>query len=173
MLIRYFTAAATLLLLCTAPFAQAQTAASTQPSEAAAMQAMTPAQKAKLAPRRQTEQVVGTPLPTVTDGYRPTLTSPPSNASGAPAPVGTLPVHPTPAGAPDALPASPMRRCRCRSMAVPPAIVPAPTASATTPVRLAPRSTRPDASAEKSAIRSSAPDAGFSPVKFATIADWR
>lgn len=120
MFTRCLTAVAMLaLLLCTAPFAQAQTAAPTQPSEAAAMQAMTPAQKAKLAPRRQTEQVVGTPLPTVTDGYRPTLTSPPSNSSGAPAPVGTLPVHPTPAGAgvPDAPLPVPINGCAAGSCA--------------------------------------------------------
>ena len=116
MFTRQFTAAAALALLCTALSAQAQTPSSAQLSEAAAMEAMTPAQKAKLAPRRQTEQVVGTPLPTVTDGYRPTLTSPPS---GAPAPVGTLPVHPTPAGAgvPDAPLPVPVNGCAAGSCA--------------------------------------------------------
>lgn len=58
---------------------------------------LTPAQKAKLAPRRPTRQIVGSPLPIVTEGYRPTLTARP--ASGAPDPVGTLPVHPTPSNA--------------------------------------------------------------------------
>jgi hypothetical protein len=113
---RQFTAAAALALLCTALSAHAQTPTSAQLSEAAAMEAMTPAQKAKLAPRRQTEQVVGTPLPTVTDGYRPTLTSPPS---GAQPPVGALPVHPTPAGAgvPDAPLPVPVNDCVAGSCA--------------------------------------------------------
>lgn len=116
MLTRHFTAAAALALLCAAPSVQAQTAAGAQSTEAAAMEAMTPAQKAKLAPRRPTEQVVGTPLPTVTDGYRPTLTSPPS---GAQPPLGTLPVHPTPAGAgvPDAPLPVPVNGCAAGSCA--------------------------------------------------------
>jgi len=67
-------------------------------SEAAALQAMTPAQKARLAPRRPTRQVVGSPLPVVTEGYRPTLT-PRERASGLADPVGTLPVHPALSGA--------------------------------------------------------------------------
>lgn len=62
-----------------------------------AVQSLTPAQKAKLAPRRPTRQIVGSPLPIVTEGYRPTLTVRP--ASGAPDPAGTLPVHPTPSNA--------------------------------------------------------------------------
>lgn len=112
----HLTAAAALALLCTALSAHAQTPSSAQLSEAAAMEAMTPAQKAKLAPRRQAEQVVETPLPTVTDGYRPTLTSPPS---GAQPPVGTLPVHPTPAGAgvPDAPLPVPVSGCAAGSCA--------------------------------------------------------
>jgi hypothetical protein len=73
-------------LLFAVPAAQAQTDAG---------QALTPAQKAKLAPRRPTRQIVGSPLPIVTDGYRPTLT-PRAAASGTPDPVGTLPVHPAP-----------------------------------------------------------------------------
>jgi len=76
-------------LLLAGPAAQAQTALA---------QPLTPAQKAKLAPRRPTRQVVGSPLRTVTDGYRPTLT-PREAASGTPDPIGTLPVRPTPAGA--------------------------------------------------------------------------
>ena len=76
-------------LLFAMPAAQAQTDAA---------RPLTPAQKAKLAPRRPTRQIVGSPLPTVTDGYRPTL-SPRAAASGTPDPVGTLPVHPTPTGA--------------------------------------------------------------------------
>ncbi len=68
-------------------------------SALALAQPLTPAQKAKLAPRRPTRQIVGSPLPIVTDGYRPTLT-PREAASGTPDPVGTLPVQPTPAGAP-------------------------------------------------------------------------
>ncbi|WP_332847817.1 hypothetical protein [Massilia sp. S19_KUP03_FR1] len=75
-------------LLFAMPAAQVQTDAG---------QSLTPAQKAKLAPRRPTRQVVGSPLPTVTDGYRPTLT-PREAASGTPDPIGTLPVHPTPTG---------------------------------------------------------------------------
>jgi hypothetical protein len=80
--------------------ALAFTPAHAQPAPPAPVDApaqMTPAQKAKLAPRRPTRQVVGSPLPIVTDGYRPTLT-PRERASGMPDPVGTLPVHPTPAG---------------------------------------------------------------------------
>ena len=67
------------------------------PTPAPAAPALTPAQKAKLAPRRPTRQIVGSPLPIVTEGYRPTLTVRP--ASGAPDPVGTLPVHPAPSNA--------------------------------------------------------------------------
>ena len=86
-------ASATFMLLLCFPAAQAQTG-----SEAAAMKAMTPAQKAKLAPRRPTRQVVGSPLPIVTEGYRPTL-SLREHASGVADPVGTLPVRPAPASA--------------------------------------------------------------------------
>ena len=67
------------------------------PTPTPASPALTPAQKAKLAPRRPTRQIVGSPLPIVTEGYRPTLTARP--ASGIPDPVGTLPVHPTPSNA--------------------------------------------------------------------------
>lgn len=91
---------AALVALAIAPV-HAQTA---PPAPVDTQAQMTPAQKAKLAPRRPTRQVVGTPLPIVTDGYRPTLTSRES-ASGVPDPVGTLPVHPTPAGTAVAPPA--------------------------------------------------------------------
>jgi hypothetical protein len=98
---RSLTAAA-LALLCSAPAAYAQTAApaipDTSPAPATLTPVPTPAEKARLAPRRPTTQVVASPLPTVTDGYRPTLTTPPANASGMPNPVGTLPVDPTPSG---------------------------------------------------------------------------
>ena len=72
-------------------------AATPVPTPTPAAPSLTPAQKAKLAPRRPTRQIVGSPLPIVTEGYRPTLTARP--ASGAPDPVGTLPVHPTPSNA--------------------------------------------------------------------------
>jgi hypothetical protein len=105
---RSLTAAA-LALLCTAPSAYAQTAApaipDTSPAPAALTPVPTPAEKARLAPRRPTAQIVASPLPTVTDGYRPTLTTPPANASGMPNPVGTLPVSPTTTPSANAAPA--------------------------------------------------------------------
>ena len=111
---RSLTAAA-LALLCAASV-HAQTGAppvpDTSPGPATLTPVPTPAEKAKLAPRRPTTQVVAAPLPTVTDGYRPTLTTPPANTSGLPNPVGTLPVSPTPAGttAPTPLPV-PVTNC--------------------------------------------------------------
>jgi hypothetical protein len=83
-----------MLLIILSALALAQPAAQAQPDAA---QPLTPAKRAKLAPRRPTRQIVGSPLPTVTDVYRPTLT-PREAASGTPDPVGTLPVHPTPTG---------------------------------------------------------------------------
>ncbi len=83
-----------MLFIFLSALALAQPATPPQPEAA---QPLTPAQRAKLAPRRPTRQIVGSPLPTVTDGYRPTLT-PREAASGTPDPVGTLPVHPTPTG---------------------------------------------------------------------------
>ena len=100
---RSLTAAA-LALLCAVPAVHAQTKAppipDTSPAPATLTPVPSPAEKERLAPRRATEQVVASPLPTVTDGYRPTLTTPPANASGMPNPVGTLPVTPPPPGAP-------------------------------------------------------------------------
>lgn len=94
MFIRSLTAA-TLALLCAAPAVHAQ---ATPPPAPATAEQLTPAQKARLAPRRPTRQVVGSPLPIVTDGYRPTLT-PREAASGMADPVGALPVQPAPAHA--------------------------------------------------------------------------
>jgi hypothetical protein len=93
-------AGAALALLCAVSAVHAQPLPQTAPEQ------LTPAQKAKLAPRRPTRQVVGSPLPIVTEGYRPTLT-PRENASGLADPVGTLPVQPTPAPAAPA-PLAPM-----------------------------------------------------------------
>ena len=94
--------AVTLALLFAVPAVHAQTEAppipDTSPGPAALTPVPTPAEKARLAPRRPTTQVVASPLPTVTQGYRPTLTTPPANTSGLPNPVGTLPVSPTPTG---------------------------------------------------------------------------
>lgn len=87
---RYLTAA----MLLGAGIAHAQTDAPARPLD---METMTPAQKASLPPRRETEQVVAAPLPTVTNGYRPTLTPP--TLPGVPNATGTLPVQPAPAGA--------------------------------------------------------------------------
>lgn len=84
----------------------ALTPAQTDAQSAAAMAAMTPAQKARLAPRRETGQVVGSPLPTVTDGYRPTLTPP--TPPGVPNVTGTLPVRPAPAGGASSAPNAPL-----------------------------------------------------------------
>jgi hypothetical protein len=107
MLLRLFAIPA-LAMLFAAPLAQAQAApdAVSAPAPAAVPPSLTPAQKARLAPRRPTRQIVGSPLPIVTDGYRPTLTSR-ERASGTPDPVGNLPVHPTPAGA-NAVPVAPL-----------------------------------------------------------------
>jgi len=123
MFTRYVT---TFALLCVMHATQAQTAAQTPAQTPAPLPALTPAQtdaqathametmtaeqKARLAPRRPTEQVVGSPLPTVTDGYRPTLTPP--TAPGVPNAVGTLPVRPAPAAAvPDAPLPVPLSNC--------------------------------------------------------------
>lgn len=106
---RYLTLAA---LLCAMTAAHAQTEALT-PAQTPAPPALTPAQtdaqnttnreamtaeqRARMAPRPSTAPVVESPLPTVTDGYRPTLTPP--TPPGVPNATGTLPVRPAPAPA--------------------------------------------------------------------------
>lgn len=100
------TCLSALLFAVPAGQAEAGVQAQSQPqSQAEVAQPLTAAQKARLAPRRPTRQIVGSPLPIVTDGYRPTLT-PREAASGTPDPVGTLPVQPAPpaASAPAPLP---------------------------------------------------------------------
>lgn len=87
---RRLSCAVILALLCAPAMAQDAPA---PPVE----KALTPAARAKLAPRRPTRQIVGSPLPIVTEGYRPTLTTRPAD------PIGTLPIHPTPSN-----PAPPM-----------------------------------------------------------------
>jgi hypothetical protein len=96
MFIRSRTAAALVLLSATLAV-HAQTTLQATPDTSSAPEQLTPAQKARLAPRRPTRQIVGSPLPIVTEGYRPTLT-PRENASGMRDPAGTLPIHPAPAG---------------------------------------------------------------------------
>ena len=103
---RSLTAAALALLFALPAHAQAPAPAATtpppipdtSPAPPSLTPPLTPAQKAQQAQRRPTTQVVASPLPTVTDGYRPTLTAP-VVPPGTPNPVGTLPVNPTPSNA--------------------------------------------------------------------------
>ncbi|MDQ2820629.1 MAG: hypothetical protein M3Y65_09570 [Pseudomonadota bacterium] len=104
-MLRYLSWTVALVLLSGSATAQANSPPAPEaltPAPEALM--LTPAQKARLAPRRPTRQIVGSPLPLpiVTEGYRPTLTARP--ASGAPDPVGTLPIHPTPSNAAPLMP---------------------------------------------------------------------
>jgi hypothetical protein len=76
-------------LFCAIALALPAGPAMAQAAPAADLRSLTPAAKARLAPRRHSRQIVGSPLPIV--AARP--------ASGVPDPVGTLPVRPTPSNA--------------------------------------------------------------------------
>jgi len=77
--------------------AAALTPAQTDAKNTSTLETMTAEQRARLAPRPSTAPVAEAPLPTVTDGYRPTLTPP--TAPGVPNATGTLPVRPAPVAA--------------------------------------------------------------------------